>query len=289
MRITRIRSILIIAIIAVLLTALFFNRVRIRTLFDDWRAPTLPVAKEFKGTSFEVQNKDKTGGASDNNQKIDDRKWKIETVNQQPTTNNQFPISYNLAVPFQPQAPDANWGLPYQEACEEAALIMASAFFDGQKDLSAPQMDKAIKDLVAWEEKRFGYYQDTTVDEVATIAREYFDLQAELSYDVSVENIKRQIAANKLVLVPAAGKILPNPYFRAPGPLYHMLVIRGYTPNRFITNDPGTKRGRAFTYRYDDLLNSIHDWPRPTGGSKQDVSEAEMLTGKKVMIVIDRG
>lgn len=198
------------------------------------------------------------------------------------------PSSYNLAVPFQPQAPHADWSLPYQEACEEASLIMADRFFSGES-LSLEQMDEEIKKLVAWEQDVFGYYEDTTAGEVARIASDYFNLNAALDFDVSTENIKRHIASNKLVVVPAAGRELPNPYFTGDGPLYHMLVIRGYTQTQFITNDPGTRRGEEFLYGYDDLINAIADWPREHGGFKDNVSEEEMRNGTPVLIVLDRG
>ncbi len=192
---------------------------------------------------------------------------------------------YNLSVPFAPQAPFGNWDMPYQEACEEASLIMADAFFKGYS-LSSEKMEQEIKNLVEWETGYFGYYQDTTTEEVVEIAKEYFGLESEILFDVSVENIKKIISRGKLVIVPAAGRILPNPYFTGQGPIYHMLVIRGYTKDKFITNDPGTKRGEEFLYEYDDLLNAVHDWPRESGGEKGDVKEEEMLEAKKVLIVV---
>ena len=36
--------------------------------------------------------------------------------------------------------------------------------------------------------------------------------------------IKEFLMAGKLVIVPAAGRQLGNPYYKAPGPVYHMLV-----------------------------------------------------------------
>jgi len=200
---------------------------------------------------------------------------------------SSLPAEYNLAVPFQSQAPHANWDMPYQEACEEACLIMADAYFAGRA-LSVDDMDDAIKKLIDWEIKEFGYYEDTTAQEVALIVQGYFGLSAKIDYNVTVDNIKKIISQNKLIIIPAAGRILPNPYFTGEGPLYHMLVIRGYTDEYFITNDPGTKRGEEFLYKYDDLINAIHDWPNDHGGYKDNVSEDDMLSGDKLMIVVDK-
>ncbi|MEK7188968.1 MAG: C39 family peptidase [Patescibacteria group bacterium] len=204
-----------------------------------------------------------------------------------PLQGEGIPDAYNLEVPFQSQAPHANWELPYQEACEEASLIMAGRFFSGES-LSAEEMDSEIKKLVAWEQDTFGYYEDTTAGEVVRMAADYFNLNATLDYDTSVENIQRHIVSGKLVVVPAAGRILQNPYFSGEGPLYHMLVIRGYTPTHFITNDPGTRRGEEFIYTHDALINAIHDWPREHGGFKDNVTEDEMHAGTPVLIVLDK-
>ncbi len=207
--------------------------------------------------------------------------------NQQPISNNQLPETLNLAIPFQSQAPHANWELPYQEACEEASLIMADRFFSGLP-LTPNIMDEEIKKVVAWEKQTFGYFEDTTVSEVARIAREFFSLSATIETDVTVDAIKQALTEQKVVIVPAAGQHLPNPYFSGEGPLYHMLVIRGYTQTHFITNDPGTRRGEEFLYAYDDLLDVVHDWPFATGGNTDGVTDADIRTGNKVMLIIDK-
>ena len=79
--------------------------------------------------------------------------------------------------------------------------------------------------------------------------------------------------------VPVAGRELGNPYFSGGGPWYHMLVITGYDGNRFITNDPGTKRGEDYKYSADVLIEAIHDWT----GSKDTIT-----SGAKTAVVIER-
>jgi len=91
----------------------------------------------------------------------------------------------------------------------------------------------------------------------------------------SVNDLKRAVANGYPVIVPASGKELPNPNFRNGGPLYHMLVVKGYTADRIITNDPGTHLGADFTYTYDGLMNAAHDW---NGG--------DVTHGAPVMIII---
>ena len=90
------------------------------------------------------------------------------------------------------------------------------------------------------------------------------------------KQIKEQIAQNNPVILPAAGRELKNPNFKAPGPLYHMLVVRGWlSDGRIITNDPGTRRGEGYIYDKSVLWDAIHDW---NGGN--------VASGQKVMIVV---
>lgn len=189
-----------------------------------------------------------------------------------------LPSEANLAVPFTSQAPFQNWDLPYQEACEEASAIMVDAFYRGVIG-SIPREDakKAIDDLVAFEMRTLGYYKDTTAAETAKFMREFFSIA-----DVRVvpferlEEVKRVVANGYPVILPAAGKLLHNPFFRGDGPLYHMLVVKGYTKDgKIITNDPGTRRGAEYLYDPEVLLNAVHDW---NGGNVNE--------GARVMIVV---
>lgn len=192
------------------------------------------------------------------------------------TQAEELPGSINLAVPFTPQAPHANWELPYQEACEEASLLMVARYKNGKAIHSSEDADMEILQLVEFQNKYFGDYKDTTAEQTAELARVFYGFaDTYVRYDVSVEAIKRELAAGNSVIVPAAGRELGNPYFRRPGPLYHMLVIRGYTEDKFITNDPGTRRGEEYVYDFDALINAVHDW---NGGN--------VAEGQKVMIVV---
>lgn len=276
---------------------LWIYRISIKEFVLDWQNPELPSAKQYSDViaSESASSADEVK-QSQNQDGIASAARRIGGLPRNDSTT--IPLEYSLAVPFQSQAPTSDWGMPYQEACEEASLIMADAFFN-KRSLTVGEMDERIKILVDWETKKFGYYEDTTAAEVVVIAKEYFGLRAEVDSDVSVDNIKKYLSQNKLVLVPAAGKVLPNPNFRNGGPLYHMLVIRGYTPDKFITNDPGTRKGEEFVYKYQDLLNAVHDWPaaakamagvppRENGGYSGIINEAEMLTGEKVIIVVSK-
>lgn len=187
------------------------------------------------------------------------------------------PSSINLDIPFGSQAPFSNWDLPYQEACEEAAVIMAHYYYEGKK-LTPKIMDEEILKLVDWQNKTFGYYEDTTAEEIARTLREYFGHKnVEVRYEFTMEDIKNEVAQGHPVIVPAAGRLLPNPNFKQPGPLYHALVIKGFTKNKIITNDPGTRKGHNFLYAPEALMNAIHDW-----------NPEDILLGRKAMVVVSK-
>ena len=180
------------------------------------------------------------------------------------TTETVYPKAIHLAVPFLSQAPKQDWSMPYQEACEEASVIMVDAFLRGRTKVFAPtEGDKAILDFIAWQQARYSPEKiDATAAEVKEMSEAYFSGRKATVFPIkTAEDIKKWLAKSVPVIVPANGKTLANPNFRGGGPIYHMLVIKGYTADgTWITNDPGTRKGESFLYTRDNLLSSIHDW-----------------------------
>lgn len=187
-----------------------------------------------------------------------------------------IPAAGMLVVPFTTQAPFANWDATHEEACEEASLIMLYHYQNGTSIDSTASADKEILDLTNWETNN-GYAPDVSLEQLSDIAKKYFDMDSSrIITDVTVDNIKKEISAGHPIVVPAAGKVLPNPNFRNGGPAYHMLVIIGYDQTDFITNDPGTRKGQNFRYSYDGLLNAVHNW-----------NPDNILNGPKELLVFD--
>jgi hypothetical protein len=144
-----------------------------------------------------------------------------------------------------------------------------------------------IHRLLDWEE-RHGYAIDVTTAEIGEIARRYYSRSVRVLTGSSVtrDAILDELRMGNAVILPAAGRLLGNPYFRSPGPAYHMLVIRGYqpatffSPERFITNDPGTRRGEEYIYDVDTLLRANHDW---TG------SGDTIVQGMRAILIVEDG
>lgn len=171
-----------------------------------------------------------------------------------------LPSSYDIAIPFAVQAPTANWDAFHEEACEEASALMVADYFNQRAERTAAQIEEGLNEIAVWERKNLGTDVSISAKDTVRILREHLKLDSELIEDPTAEQIKVQLSRNHPVIVPAHGRSLKNPYFTPPGPVYHMLVLRGYQEGKFITNDPGTKRGKGYRYPEDVLLSAIHDW-----------------------------
>lgn len=173
----------------------------------------------------------------------------------------ELPQLVHHRVPFTSQAPYGNWDQPYQDACEETSLIMWHAARE-KITLDPATADAKIHELVDLQNIT-GSFHDTTAEETAQLAHDAYGYEIpQVAYDMSIEEMKRALSENNLLITPAAGQLLGNPNFTPPGPEYHMLVVIGYddTTQEFITNDPGTRNGQDFRYAYETLHSAIHDW-----------------------------
>lgn len=198
-------------------------------------------------------------------------------------TNQEISSSVNWPVAFASQAPLGNWDHPYDEACEEASMIGVWHYYNRQ-GLTNDIMDQKIQAVVAWQAAR-GYRVDLSASETMAVLRDYYGIKSHLVYEVTVDRLKYELAQNHLILVPAAGRLLGNPNFQQPGPIYHMLILRGYNDQEFITNDPGTRRGDGFRYKYSTLINAVHDWNHQLGDD--GMADTEIAQGARVVVVVD--
>lgn len=205
---------------------------------------TLPV-------NFTSHNENETGETEINSGE--------ENSNEIPLT--EIPTQFDLTIPFTSQAPHSNWNLPYQEFCEEAAILMVHSFHAGLTLPTKEDADQKLREIMDFENNFFGFYKDTTAEETAEILRQFYGYKkVDVLNDFDADTIKFHLANNRPVILPSHGRALGNPNYTSPGPLYHMLVIRGYNENQFITNDSGTRLGEKYVYDIDTVLNAAHDW-----------------------------
>ena len=251
---------------------IYFDRVQIMDWAREQNREPLPEAIEYhetKAATPEVTTPKKTTPV-------------VKTTVPKTEKPSAVPLApeLNLAVPFTSQAPTGDWSEPFQDSCEEASVLMVHEFYAGNtsKVIDLTVANQGLLDLVAHENKLFGNYIDTTVLETAQFAESMYGYtKSDVIENPTIEQIKERLNLGEPVLVPAAGKLLNNPYFTYPGPEYHMLVVRGYTKtNQFIVNDPGTKHGQAYLYPFDTLMNAMHDWNK----------NGDITNGRKAVLVL---
>lgn len=185
----------------------------------------------------------------------------------------------NLPVPFTSQAPTGDWRRPYQDFCEEASVVMAAHFVRGLP-MNVRIADLQMKIIKTYEDLVFGRSKDTSAEETASILKNLYQLKNVQTKEIkTAEDMKAELRVGKIIIAPVAGRMLMNIYFTPPGPVYHMLVVKGFDDarNTFVTNDPGTRRGENYSYRQQILFNAIHDW-----------NSGNVLQGKKTIIVVGK-
>jgi hypothetical protein len=199
------------------------------------------------------------------------------------TTNAAgLPNKISINVPFTSQAPFGVWDQYHEEACEEASLIMMKYYLDG-KSLTPAVAEQEIQSMIAFEIKTYGDYKDTSAEQNVRIFADFYGLpdngkNLKVVYDFSQEDLKKYLSFGNPIIIPAAGQLLGNPNYTAPGPPYHNLVLTGYDGNTIITNDPGTRKGQGYKYDIKSLYNAIHDFP----GNINNINQ-----GRKAMIVVE--
>lgn len=254
------RTVVLGAMVVGLGLAAFALRTPIRDRLEHQQRPDVPAA-----TNRTALN---TTGASDNTNAANTN---VSAAN----VNATVPVEFNLKVPFTSQAPHANWDEDHEEFCEEASVLMVGRYFEDRTIVNRDDAESALQRLKARELELFGYFKDTTAEETARLLEDVYAVETELLHDPTVAQLEAILAEGRLIIVPAAGRQLGNPNFRQPGPLYHMLVLRGYTKDgQFITNDPGTRKGADYVYPFNRIMTAMHDW---NGG--------DVVNGNKVVII----
>ncbi len=184
-----------------------------------------------------------------------------------------------LSVSFTSQAPFGDWSWPWQDFCEEASIVMSYSYVTGKQFTTYDFAVEMIK-LAIFELKTLGYEKDTNLTDTLRMLTEHYGYpKARIVENPTSQLIRDEVSKGNLVIVPAAGQKLENPYFRAPGPRYHMVVIKGFDHADFIVNEPGTKFGNGFRYSQSNLMDAMHDFvPEPS----------DITTGRRAIIVVEK-
>ena len=220
-----------------------------------------------KKRDAEISNIEKVKFSQEMNES---RKKKGRVVNREVNTNEIIsseqkptePISWPVA--FTSQAPTGRWQESvFQDGCEEATMLMAINWArDGNQPLSPQKVEQVLRELADYEKR--DYDIDLSLADVAAVIRDYFQYrQLKLIDNPSLNELVQGLQAGAVIIAPTNGRLLKNPFFTPPGPLYHMVLIVGYDPQtrEFIVNDPGTRRGDHYRYPEEVLMSAIRDYP----------------------------
>jgi hypothetical protein len=188
------------------------------------------------------------------------------------------------SVPFIVQAPHAQWDdKKYQDACEEASILMANAWLNDKRNISKNDAEEEMEKMFEKQKEMFGEdVVDTSAEDTAKLLKEYYNQDSRVVKSVTMKDLYDFLIDGNIVIAPTNGKWLENPNFSNGGPDRHMVVITGFDKkNReFITNDPGTRLGRGYKYKDSVLYNAIRDYKT---GHKEDIEGVQ-----KTVIVVNK-
>lgn len=171
-----------------------------------------------------------------------------------------IPEKYDLTMEFHSQAPLAIWDDIHEELCEESSILLVINYFLN-RSMTNKMFDTELLAMKQAEESILGVWKSTTVAELKQFIEAYFpNFSVQMIDHITQTQIEEYIASHIPVLIPVSGQTIGNPFYKAPGPVYHIIVIKGYTKTHFITHDVGTKRGKDYFYTKDILMKNIHDW-----------------------------
>lgn len=153
---------------------------------------------------------------------------------------------------------------PYQNFCEEASILNAY-YFLVWKNQSIEEYKNDLMKLKELEELLFeSWYKHTNQEEnlelLISFQWENQEILWEIIKNPSIEDIKNNISKWNVVIVPVYWKGLTNTLFLWWWPIYHNLVIKGYTKDVFITNEVWVSKWDWFKYKIDELMENIYDY-----------------------------
>jgi hypothetical protein len=132
----------------------------------------------------------------------------------------------------------------------------------GSELTTRDQKASALLDVWKAVQARYGKKESLSVAEAE-------QMLADLAPDLSVKTIINpsraslidELSRGNWVWVPINGQAFNNPRYGEPGPRHHTLLITGINNENetFITQDPGTSRGKDQEYSQEKILSVIED------------------------------
>lgn len=191
-----------------------------------------------------------------------------------------------LKVPYTSEIPNGSWTKPWNNACEEASIVMVKGYYFGYEATTKQIAMADMSPLFKIEDKIFGSNADTDATRTAKLINEYTDFSAKVKINPTLEEIKNELNEGRPIIAMLNMKKIVNKYhrFRAGGSYYHVFVIIGYDENtqEFITNDNGNSlTGAGYRFNYNDIMTNLHDFNHIT--KRADGPPTVLFTDSKVL------
>ncbi|MDD3145496.1 MAG: C39 family peptidase [Candidatus Gracilibacteria bacterium] len=187
---------------------------------------------------------------------------------------SQFPLDISTGKKYEE---------PYQNFCEEASLLNGYYYLIG-KEPNLKEYDKDLLKLKELEDLLFkGGYKHTSLEETLQLLIAFQgDNQkvfGEIIENPAIEIIKENISKGNPIIAPGYGKGLSNNLFLGGGPIYHNLLIKGYTEQNFIVNEVGVSKGDGYNYKINEIMENIHNFD-------EKLYPNNFIEGKKEILIL---
>jgi len=179
-----------------------------------------------------------------------------------------LPIKKEIDVKFYSQFPldIATWikyDEPYQNFCEEASLLNWYYHLIW-KEPSLKEYNNDLLELKEIEDLIFDWwYKHTSIQDTLKLLIAFQEEQEifwEIVKNPSIQIIKEHLTKWNLIITPLYWKWLSNNLFIGWWPIYHNLIIKGYTEQNFITNEVWVSKWDWFMYKQSELMENIYNY-----------------------------
>ena len=204
-------------------------------------------------------------------------------------------VDVAIAVPFKKQVPPGEWETT--KNCGPTSFLMVYCYHN--ETIPTEEKIKKINDWLVRENKwpnTNKYNGHSTPPKILTYLAKNYNSDFSDSYSKTgwnLDKIEQEIKDGRPVITAIFG-LMPNG--RDYRPKGHWVVVRGFTEDKVICNDPGTKWGDGIKYSKEDFSKwmygaNLSDWDGvvvvvvPT---EEEVTDAELEKDLAVAIVMDR-
>ena len=191
-----------------------------------------------------------------------------------------------IPAPYTSEIPTGTWAPPWNNACEEATIVMVNDYYFGYETLPKKIAADNMNPLFKIENKIFGGNANTDASQTAQLINDYTDSTAVIKENPTIDEIKNELRQNRPVITFHYAKNIVNVnyHWRAGGSYYHVMTLVGFDDNtkEFFVHDSGDPVTGAFhRYGYDVIMNSLHDYNHKT--RRADGTPRVLFTDSKVL------